>query len=146
MKILVDADACPVKQIIESTARRHRLEVIMISNPNHQIQSQYASVVVVDGASQAADMAIVNRVTPGDIVVTQDYGLACMAIAKGGLAVDNSGQVFTAESIDGLLLSRFLHQKARRAGERTKGPRRRIKPDDSHFARSLEQLIAENID
>lgn len=145
MKILVDADACPVKEIIESIAARHGLEVIMVSNLNHCIQSQYAEVVVVDGASQAADIAIINMVHPGDIVVTQDYGLASMALAKGSYALDPMGKIYTAENIDRLLLSRFLNQKARRAGERTKGPRKRVRPDDNRFARSLEQLILENI-
>lgn len=145
MKILVDADACPVKQIIESIAARHGLEVMMVSNLNHCIQSQYAQVVVVDGASQAADIAIINMVQPGDIVITQDYGLASMALAKGSYALDPMGKIYTAENIDRLLLSRFLNQKARRAGERTKGPRKRGRPDDNRFAGSLEQLILGNI-
>lgn len=145
MKILVDADACPVKEIIESIAARHALEVIMVSNLNHCIQSQYSEVVVVDGASQAADIAIINMVHPGDIVITQDYGLASMALAKGSYALDPMGKIYTGENIDRLLLSRFLNQKARRAGERTKGPRKRARPDDNRFAGSLEQLILENI-
>lgn len=145
MKILVDADACPVKNIIEEVAGQFSLEVIMVSNINHLIESQYASVVVVDGASQSADIAIINLARPGDVVVTQDYGLASMVMAKGTRALTPGGKIYTDENIDRLLLSRFLNQKARRAGERIKGPRKRAGQDDRKFATSLQQIIEQNI-
>ncbi len=144
MKILVDADACPVKNIIEEIAGQFCLEVIMVSNINHLIDSQYASVVVVDGASQSADIAIINLAKPGDIVVTQDYGLASMVMAKGSRALTPGGKIYTDENIDRLLLSRFLNQKARRAGERIKGPKKRAAQDDKKFAKSLQQIIEQN--
>ncbi len=144
MKILVDADACPVKNIVEAVAGQYSLEVIMVSNLNHLIESQYASVVVVDGAPQSADIAIINLARPGDIVVTQDYGLASMVMAKGSSALAPGGKIYTDDNIDSLLLSRFLNQKARQAGERIKGPRKRAAQDDCKFARSLQQIIEQN--
>ncbi|HRY13108.1 MAG TPA: YaiI/YqxD family protein [Syntrophomonadaceae bacterium] len=144
MKIVVDADACPVQDIIEAVAQRCQLEVVLVSNIHHQLQSRYASIVMVDAASQAADLAIMNMVCSGDIVVTQDYGLASMVIAKGSFALDPSGRIYSNDNIDELLMSRYLGQKARQAGKRTKGPRKRTKPDDDCFTRSLERIILEN--
>lgn len=141
MKIIVDADACPVKDIIEELALEYRLEVIMVSNINHLITSQYAKVVVVDGASEAADIAIINLTRRGDIVVTQDYGLASMALAKSSYAINPLGHQYTATNIEGLLYSRFVNQKARRAGIRIGGPRKRNQDDNRRFRKRLQELI-----
>lgn len=141
MKIIVDADACPVKEIIEELAQANQLEVIMVSNINHLIASQYAKIVVVDGASEAADIAIVNLTRRGDIVVTQDYGLASMVLVKGSYAIDPLGHQYTETNIEGLLLSRFINQKARRAGQRTGGPRKRNQGDDLRFRKRLQKII-----
>lgn len=141
LKIIVDADACPVKDIIEEVAKEHRLEMIMVSNINHLITSQYAKVMVVDGTAEAADIAIVNLTRRGDVVVTQDYGLASMALAKGSYALDPLGHQYTETNIEGLLLSRYINQKARRAGERTGGPRKRNSDDDSRFHQLLREII-----
>lgn len=143
MKIIVDADACPVKDIIEELALQYRLQVIMVSNINHLISSGYAEIVVVDGASEAADIAIVNLTRSGDIVVTQDYGLASMVLAKGSHALNPMGYQYTEANIEGLLLRRFLNQKARRARERIGGPRRRNQDDNKRFAKSLLGLISQ---
>jgi uncharacterized protein len=141
LKIIVDADACPVKDIIEELARQYRLDVIMVSNINHLIASNYAKVIVVDGESQSADIAIINLTRRGDIVVTQDYGLASIALAKGGFSIDPMGKEYTPENIEGLLMRRFLNQKARRAGERINGPRKRHLSDNSVFRHKLQNII-----
>lgn len=141
MKILVDADACPVKDIIEEVAREYQLGLVLISNINHLIESNYGEVQVVDGAAQAADMAIINRTRPGDIVVTQDYGLASMVLAKGGLAIHPMGKQFTEKNIDGLLMQRFINYRARKAGQRINGPRKRNAADNRFFQEKLRELI-----
>ncbi|NLN86317.1 MAG: YaiI/YqxD family protein [Syntrophomonadaceae bacterium] len=146
MKIVVDADACPVKGIIETVGERWGVGVVLVSNHHHRMQSDYASIVVVDGASQAADLAIMNMVCRGDLVVTQDYGLASMVMAKGSYALDPSGRVFNDDNIDRLLMNRYLSQKARRAGGRTRGPRKRRQLDNDRFAHSLERIVMENMD
>ncbi len=146
MKIIVDADACPVKDIIEDLARSRGIELIMISNYHHMITSKYARVVVVDGSSQSADIAIVNHARENDIVVTQDYGLASMALAKRARVIHPSGNVYTLENIDGLLMQRYVHQKARQARERISGPRKRQAVDDKQFRSQLERLLNELAD
>ncbi len=145
MKILVDADACPVKSIIEEVAREFDLPLMMIANVNHIIDSDYATVVVVDGASQAADITIINLAQSGDIIVTQDYGLAALALAKQSLAIDPQGKSYTPDNIDGLLMRRYINFKAREAGHRTHGPSRRAAADDILFANGLRTLIIQNL-
>jgi hypothetical protein len=141
MKILVDADACPVKDIVEEIAKEYNLELILVSNINHLIESTYGKVVVVDGASQAADMAIINLTRAGDIVITQDYGLASIALAKGGLALHPLGKQFTEDNIDGLLMQRFINNKVRKAGGRIHGPHKRNAADNSLFKERLNAII-----
>lgn len=141
MKILVDADACPVKDIIERAAKKYDLELIFISNVNHLIESALGEVVIVDGCSQAADMAIINRTKPGDIVITQDYGLASIALAKGGLALHPLGKQYTEKNIDGLLMQRFINNKVRKAGGRVHGPAKRNATDDNVFEANLLAII-----
>lgn len=141
MKILVDADACPVKDIIEKVAKEYQLELILVSNINHLIESAYGEVMVVDGLSQAADMAIINRTLTGDIVITQDYGLASIALAKGGLALHPLGKQFTEDNIDGLLMQRYINNKVRKAGGRIHGPKKRNAEDNSLFEERLTAII-----
>jgi len=141
MKIIVDADACPVRNIIEEVALRYKLDLLLVANINHLISSEYGSVITVDGNSQSADIAIINITLPGDIIVTQDYGLAAMVLGKGGYAVDNNGRQYTHKNIDSLLMQRYVSQKARQAGKRTGGPRKRKIDDDNDFRESLLRIV-----
>jgi len=141
MKIIVDADACPVRNIIEEVALRYKLDLLLVANINHLISSEYGSVITVDGNSQSADIAIINITLPGDIIVTQDYGLASMVLGKGGYAVDNNGRQYTHKNIDSLLMQRYVSQKARQAGKRTGGPRKRKIDDDNDFRESLLRIV-----
>lgn len=141
MKILVDADACPVKDIIEDLAGNYSLKVIMISNPSHSIRSSYSDIVMVDGGAESVDIAVANRTTAGDIVVTQDYGLAAMVLGKGAVAIHPSGKIYTRENIDGLLMQRFINFKARKAGFKTINPKKREVEDDRRFRRKFTGLI-----
>lgn len=145
MKILVDADACPVKDIIEEIAGKYDLEVIMLCNPNHVLQSSYSEIVVVDGSSQAVDIAIANRSTPGDLVVTQDYGLASLVLAKKAMAIHPSGKEYNQENIENLLMQRFINQKAREAGLRTNRPKKRKASDDDRFRESIARIIKRHL-
>lgn len=146
LKLVVDADACPVKDTIEKVAKEYRRSVILVANLNHLITSDYARVIVVDGTSQAADIAILNLLLAGDILVTQDYGLASVALGKGTLVLDPRGREYTQDNIDELLMRRYLNQKARHAGQRISGPRKRIKEDDIHFEQRLRSMIERNLD
>lgn len=141
MKILVDADSCPVKEIIEELARENSIELIMISNQNHCINSPYGQVVVVDDTGEAADIAIMNLAGPGDIVVTQDYGLASIVLTRGSYVIDPLGRMFDEGNIEGLLMQRYINNKARRAGVHLYSPRKRRPDDDERFYRQLKKTI-----
>mgnify|MGYP000908145609 CR=1 FL=1 len=121
-KILVDADACPVKDIILRVAKRHLLPVI------------------IGKGKDAVDFALVNRTEKDDIVVTQDYGLAAMVLARGASAVHPGGMIYTKNNMDRLLLERHVNAKIRRAGGRHSGPSKRSPLDDSRFQQALERL------
>jgi len=143
MTIFVDADACPVvRQTIEA-ARRHGLPVTLLCDTNHVLTSDYASVEVVSAGADAVDFQLVNRCKRGDIVVTQDYGVAAMALGRGAHPIHQSGMWYTDQNIDGLLAERHLHKKARMAHSRhhLKGPKKRAPEDDARFSESLERLI-----
>ncbi|NLO21282.1 MAG: YaiI/YqxD family protein [Syntrophomonadaceae bacterium] len=141
MKILVDADACPVKNIIEDLAQQYNIEVIMISNHHHVLKSSYAKVLTVDAYSQSVDIAIANLAVKGDIVVTQDYGLAALVLEKGIGAIHPSGIIYTRDNIDGLLMQRFINQKAREARVKTGRNKKRNIKDDIRFEQVMVQLI-----
>lgn len=143
MRLLVDADACPVKDIIVRVAKAFRLEVIMFIDTSHVLEDGYSHVITVDKERDGVDIALINRAQKGDIVVTQDYGLAAMVLGKGGLAIHQNGLVYSAQNMDRLLFERHLGQKIRRAGKRTGTVRKRTKEDDQHFESSLRHLITQ---
>jgi uncharacterized protein len=142
MKILVDADACPVKDIIVEVAKGRGIDVIMFCDTAHMIHDGYSKVVVVDKGRDSVDIKLVNRVEDGDIVVTQDYGLAAMALAKRAFAISQNGLVYDSSNIDGLLFQRHASQKARNAGQRTKGPKKRNRENDESFRVAIVKLVS----
>jgi hypothetical protein len=130
MRILVDADACPVKQIIVRLAKERNISVTMLVDTAHELSDDYSQIITVDTQADSVDFALMGLLTRDDIVVTQDFGLAAMVIGKGARAVNQDGLVFTNENIDGLLMGRHIGQKVRRGGGRTKGQSKRTKDDD----------------
>lgn len=141
MKILVDADACPVKQLIIKVARQYNLPVVMFIDTSHILEDEYAEIVTVDRQRDSADFALANRTAAQDVVVTQDYGLAAMVLAKGALALNQNGMIYSGDNMDRLLFERHLGQKVRRAGGRTSGPRKRTKEDDIKFETAFRRVI-----
>ena len=142
MRILVDADACPVKDIIVRIAKARGLPVIMVIDTSHDYQDGYSSVITVSKGADSADFALVNMLLKGDIVVTQDYGVAAMALSRGSKALDQNGMVFSDGNIDGLLMGRHINKKIRSAGGRTKGPAKREKSQNKAFENTLIQLVS----
>jgi uncharacterized protein YaiI (UPF0178 family) len=140
-KILVDADACPVKEIILRLAKRRNIPVTMVIDTSHELNDGYSTVITVDKGADSADYAITGMVTRNDIVVTQDYGLAAMILAKGASAIDQNGMVYTADNIDSLLESRYIGQKIRRGGGRTKGPKKRTRDDNERFETAFVRML-----
>lgn len=142
MKILVDADACPVKDIIVAVGNERNIPVEMIASFNHQIKGgSGVSVIITDTGPDAADYVIANRVEGGDIVVTQDFGLGALALGKGGRALSPRGLIFTGENINGLLMQRHISAKVRRGGGKTKGPSPFCLEDKDNFLKSLLKLL-----
>ncbi len=142
MKIFVDADACPVKEIIVDAAKERGLELIfVVSFAGYFDRGWNAQKIVVDTSPQAVDLAIINRVAAGDLVVTQDYGLASLVIGKGGLAISPHGKIFHDGNMDGLLWQRHIHHEARKAGARVKGPKKRSQEDNARFRENFLRLL-----
>jgi uncharacterized protein YaiI (UPF0178 family) len=141
MQILVDADACPVKQIIVRVAKKRNIPVTMLIDTSHELNDGYSRVIIVDKAADSVDYALMGLLARNDIVVTQDFGLAAMVIGKGARAINQNGLIYTDENMDRLLMERHIGQKVRRSGGRTKGPGKRTKDDDDRFETALEQLI-----
>ncbi len=141
MKIIVDADACPVINIVVAVAERNRIPCVIISDINHEFNVNYATVLTVDKGRDSADFKIISVAEPNDVVVTQDYGLASLLISKAVHAIHPNGKIYNADTMDLMLYERFMAQKARNAGMRTKNMAKRTKQDDLKFKNAFEKLI-----
>lgn len=147
MQIYVDADACPVVRIVEETAKKYKLPVTLLCDTNHVLSSAYSEVKIIGAGADAVDFALINLCRKGDIVVSQDYGVAAMALGKGAYAIHQSGKWYTNENIDQMLMERHISKKARRSNSKNhlKGPKKRTEEDDLRFAESFEKLIIKAI-
>lgn len=143
MKILVDADACPVVKIVEQIAKEKQIELVLVCDTQHCMHSDYAKVVIVDKGADAADFKLVTLADKGDVVVTQDYGVACMMLGKGVNPIHQSGKWFTNENIDVLMMERDIAKKERRKSSKNhlKGPKKRTIEDDLKFKESFIKLM-----
>ena len=143
MRVFVDADACPVVGIVEKVARENNVPVTLLCDTNHVLSSDYSEVIVVGAGADAVDYKLISICQKGDIVVSQDYGVAAMALGKGAYAIHQSGKWYTNENIDQMLMERHLNKKARRASRKNhlKGPRKRTSEDDERFRESFEKMI-----
>lgn len=141
MKVIIDGDACPGISIIENIAKKYSVKVIIYCDINHYIRSDYSTVKVVDCGFQSVDMYVVNETKEGDVVVTQDYGVAAMCISKKAHVVSPKGHFYTEGNIDRLLEERHLSQKIRRGGGRSFNPKKRTKEDDKRLQESIENLL-----
>lgn len=147
MQILVDADACPVTRIVEKIAKENDLPCTLLCDTNHILSSDYSDVKVIGAGADAVDYALINLCKKGDIVVTQDYGVAAMALGKQAYAIHQSGKWYTQDNIDQMLMERHLAKKARmgKGKHHLKGPAKRTLEDDKHFEESFRKLIAEYV-
>lgn len=143
MDIYVDADACPVVRIVETVAQKHGIPVTLLCDTNHVLNSDYSQIKVVGAGADAVDYKLISMCRAGDIVVSQDYGVAAMALGKGAYAIHQSGKWYTNENIDQMLMERHLNKKARRKSHKNhlKGPRKRTEEDDTRFAQAFEKMI-----
>ena len=161
MQIFVDADACPVVGIVETIAEKYNISTTLLCDTNHILYSDYSEVIVVGAGADAVDYKLISICHKGDVVVSQDYGVAAMALGKGAYAIHQSGKWYTNDNIDQMLMERHLNKKARRSSHKNhmKGrmmsgghrlcadrsgsgdPRKRTEEDDVRFAQSFEKLI-----
>ena len=146
MTIFVDADACPVTRLTEEIAKKHSIPVMLLCDTNHVLTSDYSEVRIIGAGADAVDLALINLCQSGDIVVTQDYGVAALALGKGAKAIHQSGRWYTEENIDALLMERHLAKKARKSSKNhLKGLAKRTREDDRRFAESFERMLQEQI-
>ena len=138
--ILIDADACPVVNETIRIAENFGFRVILICDTAHEMHRDGAETIIVSKGADAVDFVLVNRVQKNDIVVTQDYGLAAMVLARKGHPIDQNGRLYTEENIDQLLYARHTAQKVRMAGGRLRGPKKRSKESNVKFEESLKSL------
>ena len=143
VQIFVDADACPVVGIIETIAEKYNIPTTLLCDTNHILYSNYSKVIVVGAGADAVDYKLISICHKGDIVVSQDYGVAAMALGKGAYAIHQSGKWYTNNNIDQMLMERHLNKKARRSSHKNhiKGPKKRTEEDDVRFAQSFEKML-----
>ncbi|MBQ2834478.1 MAG: YaiI/YqxD family protein [Clostridia bacterium] len=141
--ILVDADACPVIRIVERIAKAHDVPVTLLCDTNHVLMSDYSDVKVIGAGADAVDFALINLCRRGDVVVTQDYGVAALALGKGAYAIHQSGGLYTQDNIDQMLMERHLARKARmgKGKHHIKGPKKRTKEEDEAFESAFQNLL-----
>ena len=141
MKILIDADGCPVVKQATQIAKENNIEVVIFCDTSHIINSDYAQIITVSKGADSVDFALVNEVKSDDIVVTQDYGLAALVLSKGGKAITQNGIIISDSNLGLLLTSRYESKKARMSGAHLKGPKKRTAQNDEEFIKSFKSLI-----
>ena len=143
MKIYIDGDGCPVIDNTIKIAKQYNLECIIITDTAHIFNKYDVKIVTVSKGADSVDFALVNKCKPYDVVITQDYGVAAMALGKNAYAIHQSGKWYTNENIDQMLMERHLNKMARRASGKNhlKGSRKRTSEDDEHFRESFEKMI-----
>ena len=141
MKIIVDADACPVKKEILEVAKKYKLKVTMVLDTSHVYEDGYSEVITVDREKDSADFKIIAKATKGDIGVTQDYALASILLAKGCSVIHQNGFLYTEDNIDMMLMQRHINSKLRKANKRQKPIKKRTKENNIKFLSELDKLV-----
>ena len=141
MTVLIDADGCPVVDIAVHLCRKYQIPCLLLCDTAHQLYREHAETLVFDKGADSVDFALANRVSPGDLVITQDYGLASMCLARSARVLHQDGWEYTADNIDALLFQRHAARKHRAAGGRTKGPSKRTQSQNAAFTAALESLL-----
>jgi uncharacterized protein YaiI (UPF0178 family) len=145
MKIIVDGDGCAGRAIIEKAAKNFEIPLLIFCDIHHIISSDYAEVKVVDSGFQSVDMYVINNCGRGDIVVTQDYGVAALCLPKGAKCISPSGYIFDDKNIERLLMERHIKSEIRRAGGRTSNAKKRTPEDDKKLEENLNRLLKVSI-
>lgn len=140
MKILIDGDGCPVVDLTIKIAKKYNIEVIIMCDTSHVFNKDGAKTMVFSKGADSVDFALINIVNKDDIVITQDYGLAAMAINKASYVINQNGLIYNNDNIDMLLFNRHISKKVRKSGGKMKGPKKRSKEDDEKFEKTLSEI------
>ena len=141
MRILIDADGCPVVDITIAEAKKRNTECLLLCDTSHVFEKPGVATLTFSKGADSVDFALVNMVRPGDLVITQDYGLAAMCLARSALVLSQNGMEYTADNIDALLMERHTSKKIRNAGGRLKGPSKRTATQNRTFREQLTQVL-----
>lgn len=146
MKILVDADACPVVDIIIKVASEFKIQLLLFMDTSHIPHDGYGKTIIVSKGNDAVDYELINKTQAGDIIITQDYGVAAMGLAKCSHVLNQNGLIYSDNNIDRLLFERHVAKKIRRAGGKTSNPPKRTKENDIKFENALRNICIKAID
>ncbi len=141
MRILIDADGCPVVDNTIKIAQKYNTEVIILCDTSHRFEKQGAKTIIVSKGADSVDFALANMIQKGDVVITQDYGLAAMCLAKNAITINQDGMHYTNDNIDALLLARHTAKKIRMGGGRLKGNKKRADEQNIAFEKSLIEIL-----
>ncbi len=141
MKVFIDADGCPVVKSAVKICKENHIPCIIVCDTSHIFDSNDAQIITVSKGADSVDFAIVNTAQKGDVVITQDYGLAAMCLAKEMVPINQNGMIYNDDNITSLLNARYTAQKIRMAGGRQKGPSKRNAKQNQNFEVSFRQLI-----
>ncbi len=141
MRVVIDGDGCPVVYEAVEICKRMEVECTIVCDTSHVLNIDGVRTVIVEKGADSADFKIVNMINKGDIVITQDYALAAMCLARGSFAINQDGKEYNNENIDGLLFSRYTAKKIRNAGGRLKGPSKRTQEQTDSFVVKFSQLL-----
>ena len=139
--VLIDADGCPVVDLTIRICHAHSVPVLILCDTAHRIKRDGAETIVFDKGADSVDFALVNRVRPGDVVITQDYGLAAMCLSRRARVLNQNGLEYTADNIEWLLEQRHHNKKLLRAGKHLKGPAKRTKEQNEAFETALGRML-----
>lgn len=141
MRILIDADGCPVVDLTVRLAAQYGAECLILCDTSHSFEKAGAKTIVVSKGADSVDFALVNLVQRGDIVVTQDYGLAAMCLARGAVVLHQDGMEYSSDNMDSLLMARHTAKKIRRGGGRLRSIPKRTKQQDRAFEQALRERL-----
>lgn len=141
-RIVIDADGCPVVNEAIAIAKKFELECLLLCDTSHRFEREGAQTLVFSKGTDSVDFALVNLVQPGDVVVTQDYGLAAMCLARGVRILSQNGMEYTDQNIDSLLMARHTAKKIHSGGGRLKGPAKRTSAQDAAFTAALSEILS----
>ncbi|MDR0286963.1 MAG: YaiI/YqxD family protein [Clostridiales bacterium] len=145
MRLLIDADGCPVTDIAVGIAKKFSIECLILCDTSHEFRKEGATTITVSKGADSVDFALVNLLKKGDVVVTQDYGLAAMCLAKGAVPIHQDGMIYSDDNIGALLQQRYISKKIRNAGGRLKGNPKRKPEQDLEFERELTCILQKEV-